>query len=580
MRDQLIKALEGLNPKAYARKIRSSAQLNVYIHTLQQEWGITNINETIWCVVNDVTPLLCKCGKKRQFNTFILGYRAYCANTCEYRRSDHGKKIKKVWSDQEKLQTMIAKKTKTMLDKYGVDNPIKNAAFRNKMHKTNMERYGAPTPFESNVVREKIKESCNKAYGVEFPLCSPTIQKKAKETFLAKYPESSKMEIPRQAYVTRHGVTPFANEAVKEKIKAAKKQKYGYVHALQKHLSKEVIEILESRPKFVAEVSGLTLAEAAEKLGVNPTTIARRALAYECRDIISVSNRSVWEYKLTTFLQSIGMQLGEDFIKSDRTILSGKELDFYFPKHKFAIEVGSVFWHSEINAGRTKYYHFNKWSKCKEAGIDLYQYFDYELLHSWEVIINKILYLLGRKKQTIGARKVTDIRPVELQAEREFLEQNHIQGFSGDRKYVFGAYIGESLVAVIALAIRPKGVEIVRYATDLKASYPGLFSKLLTYALKTLKLTNILVFSYSDNRHSNGNVYAATGFTKVKDSAPTYYYTKNYHEIENKKKFTKQKIEKKFEVEVQGRTEWQLMQSLDYDRIWDAGKIRWEKQFS
>lgn len=39
----------------------------------------------------------------------------------------------------------------------------------------------------------------------------------------------------------------------------------------------------------------------------------------------------------------------------------------------------------------------------------------------------------------------------------------------------------------------------------------------------------------------------------------------------------KSKIAKKFGVDITGKTEWELMQQLGYDRIWDSGKIKWVK---
>ena len=199
--------------------------------------------------------------------------------------------------------------------------------------------------------------------------------------------------------------------------------------------------ILETKELFVQEVTGLTLAEASIKLGVDEATIARRCNMYNCREIMSISTRSKWEFKLTEFLLNLGLIEGVDFIRGNKQLLAGKELDFYFPNYNFAIEVGSLFWHSELNANRGKQYHYEKWQMCKEQGIDLLQYWDYELANSWHIVENKIKYMLGLIKLSVGARKITKIATVPLSDEKQFMLHNHIQGFSGDRKISLGAYI-------------------------------------------------------------------------------------------------------------------------------------------
>ena len=578
LKHQLLSLIQNKNSKGYARLVSTRPILLEYVLSQKDLLQTHSIAETLWCIVNDQSPPLCKCGGTRIFNTFVLGYRLYCKKTCTAKRQSQSEKISTFWKENpDKLENMIRKRDQTNLEKYGYTNAAKSIEVQEKTTKTNLERYGAVSPLQSPEVQNKIKKTTVERYGVNYPFQSTDIQKKAAETFNRNHPDViDKMELARQRFIQIHGVNPFAVPEIKEKIRESRLKKYGYVHALQNHLSSEIIDILENKNKFIYEVSSLTLAEAAEKLGVNPTTIARRAISYDCKDIFVKSSRSKWEFKIKNFLLTLGLIEGIDFITGDRQILNGKELDFYFPKISAAVEVGSVFWHSELSAGRGYNYHFNKWKDCIDKNINLYQYWDYELEHKWEVIASKITYLFKKVTVIIGARKIKDFRIVPIKEERLFLEFNHLQGYTGDRKKTFGAYQDNKLMAIMSLATRANGIEIVRYATQLSANYPGLFSKLLKYSLTQLNATNSDVFSFSDNRHSSGNVYKQTGFELIKESAPTYYYTKNYHLTENKKKFTKQKIQDKFKIDITGKTEWQLMQDLGYDRIWDAGKKLWK----
>jgi len=45
-----------------------------------------------------------------------------------------------------------------------------------------------------------------------------------------------------------------------------------------------------------------------------------------------------------------------------------------------------------------------------------------------------------------------------------------------------------------------------------------------------------------------------------------------------RQKHMKHKIKKRFNVDISNKTEFELMDSLGYKRIWDSGKIRWELQ--
>ena len=58
---------------------------------------------------------------------------------------------------------------------------------------------------------------------------------------------------------------------------------------------------------------------------------------------------------------------------------------------------------------------------------------------------------------------------------------------------------------------------------------------------------------------------------------PSYFYLTNYRKRLYKYAFSKQQLKKKFpEIYDDSKTEWQMMQELGYDRIWDCGKFKYE----
>ena len=56
-----------------------------------------------------------------------------------------------------------------------------------------------------------------------------------------------------------------------------------------------------------------------------------------------------------------------------------KQLDFYIPDKKLAIEFNGNYYHS-VNAGKDPNYHLNKTQLCQEKGIRLIHIFEYEWL--------------------------------------------------------------------------------------------------------------------------------------------------------------------------------------------------------
>lgn len=584
LRDQLLELFRDKNPKSYGRIVSTRPQLLQQINVILTRMQTQNISETLWCIIHDQTPPLCACGNPKKFNTFILGYRNFCGcktGKCSAAKKNQSTKMSAFWQENPDVkQQMIQKKEQTTLTMYGVTHAVQSEKVMQRVKDTNVKKYGVEFPFQSQEIRDKSKETLKQNHGVEYAFQNEQIRKKAEDKFIENNPGlTDKMQLARDAFIQEHGVNPFALPTIKNKILNDRLEKYGYKHSLQKHLSLEIVNILEDSTLFLSAITGLTIGEASVKLGVNETTIVRRAVQYGYRDILVKSCRSKWEYKMTQTLLSLGLIENIHFIRGDRTVLNGKELDFYFPAIMAAVEIGSVFYHSEVSAGRGEKYHYDKWSKCREQGIDLYQYWDYEMESKWAVIESKIRYLFSKIRNRVGARQITKIQKISLDQERDFLEINHIQGFGQDRSLAMGAYVGDKLVAVMAFGFHENDIEISRYATDITTNYPGLFDKMLKFSLTQIgDHAGKRLVSYSDNRHSNGNVYRRLGFTCEKSTSAEYYYTRDYHSVDRKRKFTRDKIQKKFGIDITGKTEWQLMQELGYDRVWDAGKKFWVKQ--
>ena len=101
------------------------------------------------------------------------------------------------------------------------------------------------------------------------------------------------------------------------------------------------------------------------------------------------------------------------------------ELDLFFPKYKFAVEINGVYWHSSIF--KPRYYHQDKFLLADKKGIELLQVWDSELRDNYDLVLSMIKTRVGLAEQKISARKtvVKNIKSVDY---KNFLNKNHIQG--------------------------------------------------------------------------------------------------------------------------------------------------------
>jgi hypothetical protein len=81
----------------------------------------------------------------------------------------------------------IERKNKTMIEKYGVVNPLQNNELRKKQQLSMIEKYGASNPLQINIIREKIRETNIKKYNTENPSQNSVIKEKRKLTFIRNY---------------------------------------------------------------------------------------------------------------------------------------------------------------------------------------------------------------------------------------------------------------------------------------------------------------------------------------------------------------------------------------------------------
>jgi len=636
-KQQILELIKS-KPKHYSKIVKNNPDLDIWVqnNTLIKS---DNYAEMIYSAINQDNGF-CKYNNKKKFKNITVGFICCGpAARCKCAKEQVAKsvsKTKSLYTDEQKKEIRNkAKKTmlkrygdenynnqeqskKTMLKKYGVEFYTETEEFIEKTQTTNIKKYGVKCTLQNKNVKQKAEETKRKKYGnlnnwkkakqtklekygnlnnwkkakqtklEKYGNENYTNREKAKQTMLERYGDENYNNIDqiKRTKLERYGNEHYVNlEKTKktkferygnehyvnpEKAKQTSMRRYGTINAAQKHLPIDVYEIIENKDKFRKFASGKTKALIAYELGIDFNTVTAYVKKYKCDDIITNGNKSKWEDLIKKYLEDLHV----DFVQNTRKVIPPYELDFYLPEFNVAIEINGNLWHSELRGGKGKNYHFNKWKACKEKGIDLYMYFEDELRDNFDIIKSKIRYITHKNKLVIGARKC-EIKDINYDEEKDFLNTYHIQGAKHSHDKTIGAFYNNELVAVFSWQKKKNYLEITRFATNLKASYPGLFSKMMKHMIQELNYSGKIV-SFSNNGHSNGGVYAAAGFVKSKIFSGAYWYTKNYIERENRQRYMKSKIAKKFGIDVSNKTEWDLMQELGYDRIWDAGKIKWE----
>jgi hypothetical protein len=451
-----------------------------------------------------------------------------------------------------KDKSWLEKRDKTCLEKYGTKTASQNKKVKDKIEKTMVEKYGYKNPFSSKVIRNKAKNTINKRYGVDVASQNKEISKKISNTLKGR-------EIPRKNF----------SEVKYDKILAyCKIAELKPLFTEKELLDKKIAWEFQNKFKFKC-------------LKCNSITKVMLANGYlpscNCSSYIGYS---LIEEEIVRFL---ALYLNPEEIYTNRRDLlpNRMEIDIYIPHLKLAIEVNGVYWHSE-SMGKYRDYHLYKTEKCEEQGIDLLHILDFEWLFKRPIIESIIKNKIKKNENSLYARKgivkqITDIKIV-----KEFLNINHIQGYTHS-KINLGLYINEELVSLMTLGKNrfkknSNEIELVRFCNKLNTNVIGSSSKLFKYFERNFNKEKKDIISFSDRRFFGGNVYKILGFDFDSISKPSYLYWKNF-EIKNRMSCQKHKLDKLLENFDSNLSEYLNMKANGWRRVWDCGNLKWRKKY-
>lgn len=372
---------------------------------------------------------------------------------------------------------------------------------------------------------------------------------------------------------------------MKNKTAATKQLRYGsalynnHSGAIQTNLSRYGVKYigqseqvkqrnLETRSKHLPELRDINWLietnktkspyEMAQLLNVTPKTIYDWFAKHNITPNYHTPKRRL-EPRIAKELETLDVP----FLQNVRNIIAPKELDFYFPSHKVAIEINGCYWHAE-DATR----HLQKHQMCETNGIRLLQFWDFEWLEHADICLSIISQVLGKTPHKIGARKCKIVN-LATKAYQTFLNQHHLMGYA-PASHKVGLMFQNELVAVMGIGTSRfgSGDELIRFACRTYTHVSGGFSRLLkTYTGRTL-------WSYTDKRLFTGSGYARAGFQFHHLTPPSYFYFKK-NERKNRIACQKHKLAAWLPEFNTSLTEHQNMNNHGWKRVYDCGQSVW-----
>jgi len=490
-----------------------------------------SISERIFCVLNGIKrPKICKCGCGKLVNDQRHDYLA-----------SHGNRDPEV----------KAKKEESYKKKTGYTNPSQNPDVKKQKADTSIKNWGAVSYMRTDEGKKMHDDSMLKLHGVVNPFQIPEVKADIQIKWKVKKSETIK------------------------KIKETGKKTF-----FEKMLTSNRMGSI--RPLFtIDEYAGCDkyyrfMCTTCNKEFTDRVINGRIPRCTTCYPLIDSGGRSLAQQEVTDYIKFLTDQ---EVKEEDRKVLEGKELDIYIPSLNIAFEYCGLYWHSEISgternkdADKGRHYHVGKFKKCSDKGIKLITIFEDEWVYRQTQVKGRIRALLGACEK-IGARECS-VEKLNFEEYSQFVDNYHIQGSTNAFLTAYGLKYGGEVLSVIGISNKRgifKGgkkdcLELIRMCSRDGIEVVGGMSRLISAVAKDYP--ERLLVSYADRRWSDGNGYVKTGFIAVNTSTANYWYVKDgerHHRLIARDK------------RITGLTEWESMQILKYDRIWDCGTIRFEK---
>jgi hypothetical protein len=513
--------------------------------------------------------------------------------------------IKKKYGVDHSFQSSEVKNKikSTLMSKYGVDNYTKTDEYKEKVNSTNLEKYGVEWSLQSDSVKEKSKETNLDKYGHEYPSQSDVVKDKIRSTNIERYGFHSPLmsddikEKSRKTLIKNYGVTnPLKSDIIKKRVRETNLEKYGVEYPIQSdkikqnridsnisiwghenntmseehHMKNTKIGSDENYLEYIGDKISLFKCNMGHNFKIHTDNYFSRmyqklplcTVCYPINDKISIREKELYE-----FISSI---YDGEIIQSHRDVL---EIDVYLPELKIGFEYNGLYWHSSDK--KDKNYHLSKTQHFLDRGIRIIHIWEDDWIYKTDIQKSMISNIVNKTPERIFARKCEVISITDNKSIRNFLDENHIQGYTKTIKLAISLMYNGEIYSIMTFdksegrkKMTEYGWNLSRFCNKLNTQVVGGASKLLSFFIKEYNPNRII--SYADASWSSGNLYNEIGFKEVNRTNPDYKYIIDGTR-RHKSSFRKSSL--KIDVKISER---EFMESNGYHRIYDCGKIKFE----
>ena len=458
-----------------------------------------------------------------------------------------------------------------------------------KASETNRKRYGVANQGQRAEVQEKMGDSMQSNYGVRHALQSEELLEKRHQTYLHKYGVNHSSQHPdvkekqRQTMLERYGVENYF------------KSETNIVNNMSDPSKIESWISFKSDPVSFISSNFSTppnIYQLCECLGVTDTRIYDILIENGARDLIKHYS-SFMEVEIIDFIHSIDSNIRIE--RNNRKLIAPYELDIYLPDYRLAFECNPAITHNSSlpdqfgGKPKPRNYHKMKTDMCDNIGLQLFHIFGYEWKFKKSIICSMIRNLLGRSSKIHARNTYVDI--ATYKETKEFLNNNHRQGFASysysiclrcrdSEEIVSMMTFGKMRISQGRKTDDDQSLELVRFCNKLNTSVVGGASKLFSYFINLYGAEFTKVVSFSDRSHTSGHLYEVLGFNKVSSSEPGYCWVNRSSEtMYSRVQCQKRNLRKLFDddsIDIEHKTEREIMLEHGYVQVFDSGVIRWE----
>ena len=624
------------NKMAYHRMLKvTSPQLYQEVSTKYS--GVKNIGESFWLYCNDYEDTRkCKCGAKLLFENVVNGYKSTECKSC-YNLTRKLNSTADITIKNQKNQSLpicentncnniVTSNKSGIWSKYcskscrGQYNSLKS---RLKSKATMKKNYGVEHALQSPIILNKMQDDYERMHGVRNPMSNPDAIQNYKTAMQSKFgftstfqdKERYQSQVDKCAISYGYPADTFTNISQIPEVHN-KKMKSGMTAKDYILPSGRIIRIQGWENKFLdlaLKYYDEQIFEFDQKPGI-PYIIASKDRHYH-PDFILPNTMQIIEVKSDyTFYNDLETNVAKaygsmaagyeitfaiyrengsasyltysdqrNFIKSKLdTYVTYKELvqfdnyiiDFLIDNANIAITYRSIDFTNDTFIDKQYYSAMHQYFDT--IGIQLIVVNNNNVNDVW---VKSLLSKFIKNKDVIYARNTT-VKPIGKNEIISFLNNNHIQG-NAQTTVKYGLYNNNILVAVMCFNKFRNGTgknrgenafELVRYATS--STVIGGASKLLSHFIKTHSPD--LIYSYSDNTISDGNLYKTLNFDLESNVLADYSYNIFGNDL-LLSRFSNRKgaLDGKYSFYDSSMSEHQIMSINGFRRVYDAGKKTW-----